>query len=142
MKNQLNREEESLSKPPLLPSCARPSAPGGSRVKGPFAGLQAFVDEFRPCDERLADRRGDLLELSHSIHAEPELAFNEHRSCAKTQALVAERGEQPPLGSLIEWYKNPENPRVFFGRSREIAAAARVILRVTNCSGRRSDSWL
>ena len=37
-------------------------------------------------------RRGDLLELSHSIHAEPELAFCEHRSAAKTRALVAERG--------------------------------------------------
>jgi amidohydrolase len=38
-------------------------------------------------------RRGtDLVELSHAIHAEPELAFAEHRSCAKVQALVAERG--------------------------------------------------
>ena len=38
-------------------------------------------------------RRGaDLVELSHDIHAEPELAFAEHRSCAKAQALVAERG--------------------------------------------------
>ncbi len=37
-------------------------------------------------------RRNDLRELSHSLHAEPELAFAEHRSCAKTQALVAERG--------------------------------------------------
>jgi amidohydrolase len=37
-------------------------------------------------------RRGDLIELSHSIHAEPELAFAEYRSCAKTQALVAEYG--------------------------------------------------
>ncbi|MDT5179921.1 MAG: hypothetical protein QOJ95_4119 [Mycobacterium sp.] len=37
-------------------------------------------------------RRGDLIELSHSIHAEPELAFAEYRSCAKAQALVAERG--------------------------------------------------
>ena len=34
----------------------------------------------------------DLVELSHAIHAEPELAFGEHRSCAKAQALVAERG--------------------------------------------------
>jgi amidohydrolase len=34
----------------------------------------------------------DLVDLSHAIHAEPELAFAEHRSCAKTQALVAERG--------------------------------------------------
>lgn len=37
-------------------------------------------------------RRDDLIALSHDIHAEPELAFDEHRSCAKTQALVAERG--------------------------------------------------
>ncbi|OBB36136.1 M20 family metallopeptidase [Mycobacterium sp. 852002-51961_SCH5331710] len=37
-------------------------------------------------------RRDDLVELSHSIHAEPELAFAEHRSCAKTQTLVAEYG--------------------------------------------------
>jgi amidohydrolase len=37
-------------------------------------------------------RRDDLIALSHDIHAEPELAFAEHRSCAKTQALVAERG--------------------------------------------------
>src|ERR1700738_587574 len=37
-------------------------------------------------------RRGDLVALSHSIHAEPALAFAEHRSCAKTQELVAEYG--------------------------------------------------
>ncbi len=40
-------------------------------------------------------RRGaDLVELSHAIHAEPELAFEEYRSCAKAQVLVAERGFQ------------------------------------------------
>ncbi|MGE5693839.1 MAG: M20 family metallopeptidase [Candidatus Sericytochromatia bacterium] len=38
------------------------------------------------------DRRNDLIALSHDIHAEPELAFAEHRSCAKTRALVKERG--------------------------------------------------
>src|ERR1700754_4166526 len=43
-------------------------------------------------EDAVQRRRGDLIELSHSIHAEPELAFAEHRSCAKTQALVAERG--------------------------------------------------
>lgn len=42
--------------------------------------------------ETVARRRDELVELSHSIHAEPELAFDEHRSCAKTKALVAERG--------------------------------------------------
>src|ERR1700761_5153740 len=43
-------------------------------------------------EDAVKARGGDLVELSHSIHAEPELAFTEHRSCAKTQALVAERG--------------------------------------------------
>lgn len=42
--------------------------------------------------ETVARRRDELVELSHSIHAEPELAFDEYRSCAKTKALVAERG--------------------------------------------------
>ena len=44
-----------------------------------------------PVLDRVEDavrRRGtELVELSHEIHAEPELAFAEHRSCAKTQAL-------------------------------------------------------
>src|SRR4029077_12312228 len=45
------------------------------------------------CVEHGGPGRGtDLIELSHAIHAEPELAFAEHRSCAKVQALVAERG--------------------------------------------------
>jgi amidohydrolase len=42
--------------------------------------------------EAVLRRRGDLIELSHSIHAEPELAFAEVRSCAKTKVLLAERG--------------------------------------------------
>src|SRR5215212_8872206 len=37
-------------------------------------------------------RSGDLIELSHAIHAEPELAFAEHKSCAKARALAAEYG--------------------------------------------------
>jgi metal-dependent amidase/aminoacylase/carboxypeptidase family protein len=43
-------------------------------------------------EDAVRRRSGDLVELSHAIHAEPELAFAEHRSCAKTQALVAEYG--------------------------------------------------
>jgi amidohydrolase len=43
-------------------------------------------------DDTVQRRSTDLVELSHAIHAEPELAFAEHRSCAKTQTLVAERG--------------------------------------------------
>ena len=43
--------------------------------------------------EDVVRRRGaDLIELSHAIHAEPELAFGEHRSCAKAKTLLAERG--------------------------------------------------
>ncbi|EUA19319.1 ama/HipO/HyuC family hydrolase domain protein [Mycobacterium xenopi 3993] len=40
----------------------------------------------------------EIVELSHAIHAEPELAFAEHRSCAKAQRLVAERGFQITAG--------------------------------------------
>lgn len=43
-------------------------------------------------EDAVTGRRGDLVALSHDIHAEPELAFDEHRSCAKTRALVAEYG--------------------------------------------------
>jgi amidohydrolase len=43
-------------------------------------------------EDTVRRRSTDLVELSHAIHAEPELAFAEHRSCAKTQTLVAERG--------------------------------------------------
>jgi amidohydrolase len=50
------------------------------------------VTASRSVEDTVLRRRSDLLELSHAIHAEPELAFAEHRSCAKTQALVAERG--------------------------------------------------
>lgn len=52
-------------------------------------------------EDAVLGRRGDLVALSHSIHAEPELAFAEHRSCAKTSALVSERGfelTQAPAG--------------------------------------------
>ncbi|WP_207842564.1 M20 family metallopeptidase [Williamsia soli] len=35
---------------------------------------------------------GDLVELSHSLHSEPELAFEEHRSVAKVSELLAGYG--------------------------------------------------
>src|ERR1700744_2854299 len=61
----------------------------------PAAPLDSVEDVVR--------RRGaELIALSHAIHAEPELAFAEHRSCTKTQALVAERGFEitPAAGGL------------------------------------------
>ncbi|MDT5089455.1 MAG: hypothetical protein QOG47_2162 [Mycobacterium sp.] len=50
-------------------------------------------------DDTVRRRSTDLVELSHAIHAEPELAFAEHRSCAKAQALVAERGFEITAGA-------------------------------------------
>jgi amidohydrolase len=64
-----------------------------------------------PVLDRVEDtvrRRGtDLVALSHAIHAEPELAFAEHRSCAKTQALLAERGFEiaPTAGGLATAFR-------------------------------------
>lgn len=52
-------------------------------------------------EDAVNSRRSDLVALSHDIHSEPELAFAEFRSCAKTTALVAERGfeiEKAPAG--------------------------------------------
>lgn len=49
-------------------------------------------DALHTVTDTVTRRSADLIELSHSIHAEPELAFAEYRSAAKTQALVAERG--------------------------------------------------
>jgi amidohydrolase len=50
------------------------------------------VAALNSVEDTVARLRGDLVELSHAIHAEPELAFAEYRSCAKAQALAAERG--------------------------------------------------
>ncbi|MET8468262.1 amidohydrolase [Streptomyces sp. NPDC006422] len=38
------------------------------------------------------DRRDDLIALSHSLHAEPETALQEHRSAAKIAELLASAG--------------------------------------------------
>ncbi|MCU1642620.1 MAG: family metallopeptidase [Nocardia sp.] len=43
-------------------------------------------------DAAIADAREQLIALSHSIHAEPELAFEEFRSVAKTIEPLRERG--------------------------------------------------
>ncbi|AQA23573.1 amidohydrolase family protein [Rhodococcus sp. MTM3W5.2] len=40
----------------------------------------------------VATAASDLVALSHSIHAEPELAFEEHRSAAKVAELLSQRG--------------------------------------------------
>lgn len=54
--------------------------------------MMAPIPELDRVEDTVRRRSGDLVELSHAIHAEPELAFAEHRSCAKTQTLAVERG--------------------------------------------------
>src|ERR1700744_3457754 len=62
----------------------------------------ALIPALDRVDDTVRRRGADLVELSHAIHAEPELAFNEHRSCAKAKILVAERGFEitAPVGGL------------------------------------------
>ncbi|MFE3289771.1 M20 family metallopeptidase [Rhodococcus sp. NPDC059234] len=43
-------------------------------------------------DDAVASAQADLIGLSHSIHAEPELAFAEYRSAAKTADLLSQYG--------------------------------------------------
>ncbi|SNT45939.1 M20 family metallopeptidase [Rhodococcoides kyotonense] len=47
-----------------------------------------MIDET---DAGVHSAAGDLIELSHSIHSEPELAFDEHRSAAKVIDLLRSR---------------------------------------------------
>jgi amidohydrolase len=67
----------------MMPTASSPTRRERDAVDGGAGDAVAAV---------VARHRDDLIALSHDIHAEPELAFAEHRSCAKTQALVAERG--------------------------------------------------
>ncbi|TQM28584.1 M20 family metallopeptidase [Nocardia bhagyanarayanae] len=49
-------------------------------------------------DAAIAAAATRLIDLSHAIHAEPELAFEETRSVAKTLAPLAERGFEIHIG--------------------------------------------
>ncbi|MFC9787642.1 M20 family metallopeptidase [Rhodococcus sp. NPDC127528] len=53
-------------------------------------------------DDAVASAQADLIALSHSIHAEPELAFAEHRSAAKTAELLSQYGfeVEAPIADL------------------------------------------
>lgn len=52
----------------------------------------------RAADSAIAAARDRLIALSHDIHAEPELAFEEFRSVAKTLEPLAERGFEIETG--------------------------------------------
>ncbi|GAB2670935.1 M20 family metallopeptidase [Nocardia goodfellowii] len=72
------------------PRSGHPESPGE-----PHAGRSAGGTRADAAIETAASR---LIELSHSIHAEPELAFEEHRSVAKTIEPLAERGFEVRTG--------------------------------------------
>ncbi|WP_405179774.1 M20 family metallopeptidase [Nocardia sp. NBC_01377] len=61
-------------------------------------GTRATTIAVDASDAAIAAATGRLVELSHAIHAEPELAFEETRSVAKTVAPLIERGFQVDLG--------------------------------------------
>jgi len=46
----------------------------------------------------LEDRRHDLVELSHAIHAHPELAFEEHFAVERLAAALSDQGMQVETG--------------------------------------------
>ncbi|MEV4126430.1 M20 family metallopeptidase [Nocardia sp. NPDC049707] len=64
------------------PRSGHPESPTDDHVAHPRAAAAAAILAAAP----------ELIALSHSIHAEPELAFEETRSVAKTIAPLAERG--------------------------------------------------
>ncbi|MFI6869998.1 M20 family metallopeptidase [Nocardia sp. NPDC050406] len=55
-------------------------------------------DSAAAADSAIAAERERLVALSHDIHAEPELAFEEFRSVAKTIEPLAERGFEIETG--------------------------------------------
>src|SRR5690348_197205 len=50
------------------------------------------MDKKSGARERLSRSREELLELSHRIHAHPELGFEEERACAWLENLLADNG--------------------------------------------------
>jgi len=56
------------------------------------------MDRNEVARQTVDDRRDDLVELSHRIHAHPELAFEEVRASTWTAALLAEGGYDVDAG--------------------------------------------
>ncbi|WP_280204586.1 M20 family metallopeptidase [Nocardia farcinica] len=65
---------------------------------GARADAGARVDAAARADAAIGAAGPRLIALSHAIHAEPELAFAEHRSVAKTLEPLAERGFEITTG--------------------------------------------
>ena len=48
----------------------------------------------------IQNHRGDLLEVSHQIHSQPELAFEEHKACAILTDAISDLGHAASKGSF------------------------------------------
>ncbi|MBF6298752.1 M20 family metallopeptidase [Nocardia amamiensis] len=75
-----------------------PPRSGHDRLHRDDHAVCSDADEAGRSDAAITAASAELLALSHSIHAEPELAFEETRSVAKTIAPLAERGFQIESG--------------------------------------------
>ncbi|MFI2282319.1 M20 family metallopeptidase [Nocardia beijingensis] len=75
------------------------SSPRGGRQETQHDGNAVCeVDAVARGDAAIRAASAELIALSHAIHDEPELAFEETRSVAKTIAPLAERGFEIELG--------------------------------------------
>ena len=48
----------------------------------------------------IQSHRGDLLDVSHQIHSQPELAFEEHKACAILTDAISDLGHAASKGSF------------------------------------------
>ncbi|APB01354.1 hypothetical protein NS506_07334 [Nocardia seriolae] len=85
MQTSRNGDERTLGKPTSRHEAESVSAPNAA-LATPDPLLIAEVDAA------IAAQRDRLIALSHDIHSEPELAFEEFRSVAKTIEPLREHG--------------------------------------------------
>ncbi|MEV1290862.1 M20 family metallopeptidase [Pseudonocardia sp. NPDC049635] len=65
-------------------------------ITSPHDGAPAAAREL--LDTAVDELSGELLELSHGLHADPETAFTEHRSVAAVAALLGRHGVAAEVG--------------------------------------------
>src|SRR5205814_7022458 len=71
--------------------CPRGTAPGRPRL-GPVGTSVAGMDAKAAAQKTVDQARGALVELSHTVHAHPELCFEEERSSAWAADALAGAG--------------------------------------------------
>jgi len=82
----------------LAERVARQRAEAAPPPPSPFAGVGADVaGQVEAAIRRVG---GDLVALSHDLHAEPELGYAEHRSVRRLARLLADRGLAAEVGAF------------------------------------------